>query len=136
MLLGIKICCPTLKLCYMDFYYLHATLEFGYILVFRLTHRLATGTKEDCTLFQTSLWVCSAKYESNSYLDPWRVGLETLTLFGLQAGSQTCTGPLGGQRGPALSALWVARQQPLDLWNQPTSHVAVEQKKKHRDRLF
>ena len=100
--------------------------------MFRLAHRLATGAKEDCTLFQTfSLGVCSAKYESNSYLDPWRVGLETHPLWAASR-LPDLQDLLAGKRGLALSSPWVARQQPLDLWNNQPLTSWVEQK--YRDR--
>ena len=63
------------KIVLLGLIYLRATLDLGYILTFRLAHCLALAT-EYCTLFQTfSLGVCSARFESNSYLDPWRLGL-------------------------------------------------------------
>ena len=101
--------------------YLACRLRKRLIILFRLTHRLALAT-EDCTLFQTSLWVCSAKYESNSYLDPWRVGLETHPLWAASR-LPDLQDLLAGKRGLDLSSPWVARQQPLDLWNQPTSLI-------------
>ena len=101
--------------------------------MFRLAHWLALAT-EDCTLFQTfSLGVCSARFEPNSYLDPWRLGLEALSLFGLQTGSQTCSGPLGRQKGPQEFTLGCKATTPgLFGTNQPLTSL-VEQKKNQLD---
>ena len=62
--------------------YLACHLRKRFMLLFRLA-----GFNEDCTLFQNLFGCRFCQFEPNSYLDPWRLGLETLSLFGLQAGS-------------------------------------------------
>ena len=95
-----------------------------------------TGTAtEDCTLFQTSLWVSVCLVRVKQLPGPLAIGSRDSPSLGYKQAPRPAQDLLAGKRGPALSALWVARQQPLDLWNQPTSHVAVQQKKIHRDRL-
>ena len=60
---------------------------------------LLAGFIEDCILPELSLGDGSAKFEPNSYLDPWQLGLVTLFSVGYKQAPRPA-GPLGGQRGP------------------------------------
>ena len=107
-----------------------------FIVLFRLAHwLLALATIVDFTLPELSLGDGSA-IQAKQLPGPLAIGSRDSPSLGYKQAPRPVQDLLAGKRGPALRALWVARQQPLDLWNQPTSHVAVEQKKKHRDRLF
>ena len=62
--------------------YLACRLRKRLIFLFRLaTIGYWLAIIEDCTLPEVSLGVSSAKFEPNSYLDPWRLGLETHPLW-------------------------------------------------------
>ena len=74
-----------------------ATLETGYILMFRLAHWLLAGFIEDCTLPELSLGDGSAKFEPNSYLDPWQLGLVTLFSLGYKQAPRPVQDLLAGK---------------------------------------
>ena len=88
--------------------------------MFRLAHRLADllAVKEDCTLFQTSLWVSVLPIRAKQLPGPLAIGSVDPLLFGLQAQAHPglCKDRLVG-KGALLQFCWVGRQQPLDLWN-------------------
>ena len=81
--------------------YLACHLRKRIIVLFRLAHRLAhwllADFIEDCTLPELSLGDGSAKFEPNSYLDPWQLGLLTLFSVGYKQAPRPVQDLLAGK---------------------------------------
>ena len=91
--------------------------------MFRLAHWLTCWLLSRTAPYsRLSLGVGSAKFEPNSYLDPWQLGLVTLFSVGYKQAPRPAR-PLGRQKGPQEFSLGckVAFPGPLE---QPTSHDA------------
>ena len=87
-----KMCCLDLTISWavclsMLCIYLACHHRKRFIVLFRLAHWVAI---EDCTLFQTSLWVSVCHIRAKQLPGPLAIGSCDPLLFGLQAGSQAC----------------------------------------------
>ena len=111
------ICCPALKnmlpgfsnvLCtlpidaFMLCIYLACRLRKRFIVLFRLAIGYWLALSRTAP-FQSSLWVSVLPNRAKQLPGPLAIGSCDPLLFGLQAGSQACAGPLGGKRAPRSS---------------------------------
>ena len=83
----------------------------------------------DCALPEVSFGDSSAKFEPNSYLDPWRLGLETLSLFGLQAGSVGLFRTSWWAKGALLEFILSPKATTPGPWKNQHLATQIQQKK-------
>ena len=107
--------------------YLACHLRKGLIALFRLADLLALSRTAPYSRLLFGCRFCLIR--AKQLPGPLAIGSVDPFLFGLQAGSQTCSGPLGGQRGPQEFPL-SHKVTTLDLWNNQPLMSQIEQNQK------
>ena len=129
MLSDFKICCPAFKIMLCELIYLCATLEYGYILLFRLASQRGLHPSRlcGCCSGQTAITRRQPFVATRPPGDWERPSLS----FGLQAlrGFQASSGPLGGTEALLESTF---ESQGDICWEEPRSQPSGSTRRRSR----